>query len=446
MKITAIILTLVFVAASVGAQTRLSEQLADTAMNRIWVDARNQPGIPPKWTYDQGVVLKGIEQVWYATGDGKYFRHIQTGMDYWIDEKGNHKDYQLDEYNIDHVTPGRAMLTLYRVTGNEKYKKIADLLMSQLKTHPGTTEGGFWHKKIYPNQMWLDGLYMGEPFYAEYSMITGEDNWNDIANQFVWMETHARDSKTGLLYHGWDESKQQRWADKTTGRSPHFWGRAMGWYAMALVDTLDYFPKDNPRRNELIAILNREAAAIESVQDKTTGVWWQVLDKPGEKGNYMEASAGVMFVYALAKGVRLGYLPAKYSRVAQKGWDGAKKQFIKVNSQGGTDLEGTVAVSGLGGNPYRDGSYEYYIGEKTRTNDPKGLGAAIQAAVEMEKAETLNFGRGTNVLLDDFFNHETKKDKSGRDVVWHYKWNEMPDAGFYAWGKIFESLGARTET
>ena len=175
--------------------TPLSERLADTAMNRIWVDARNQPGIPPKWNYEQGVILKAIEQMWYATGDPKYFRHIQKGMDHWIDENGNHKDYHLEEYNIDHITPGTAMMTLYRVTGNEKYRKIVELLRSQLKTHPRTKEGGFWHKKIYPWQMWLDGLYMGEPFYAEYSKVFGEDNWNDIANQFVWMEKHARDDE-----------------------------------------------------------------------------------------------------------------------------------------------------------------------------------------------------------------------------------------------------------
>ncbi|MBC7900325.1 MAG: glycoside hydrolase family 88 protein, partial [Saprospiraceae bacterium] len=208
-KIFLQIIVFTILAVCATAQTKpLSEQLADTAMNRIWVDSRNQPGIPPKWTYDQGVVLKGIEAVWYATGDAKYFRHIQKGMDHWIDEKGDHKDYHLEEYNIDHITPGRAMLTLYRITGQEKYKKMADLFRSQLKTHPRTNEGGFWHKKIYPNQMWLDGLYMGEPFYAEYSSVFGEDNWSDIANQFVWMEKHARDPKTGLLYHGWDESKQ----------------------------------------------------------------------------------------------------------------------------------------------------------------------------------------------------------------------------------------------
>jgi unsaturated rhamnogalacturonyl hydrolase len=446
MKIVLPIL-IALVTLNVFTQAPVSERLADTAMNRIWVDDRNQPGIPPRWTYDQGVVLKAIEEMWYATGDPKYFRHIQKGMDYWIDADGNHKDYHLEEYNIDHVTPGQLMLTLYRATGQEKYRKIADLLRSQLKTHPRTNEGGFWHKKIYPYQMWLDGLYMGEPFYAEYSEVFGEDNWNDIANQFVWMEKHARDPKTGLLYHGWDESKQQRWANKTTGLSPHVWGRAMGWFAMGLVDTLEHFPKTNPRRTELIAILNREAAAIEKYQDAKSGVWWDIIDLPGREKNYHESSASAMFVYAIARGVREGYLPEKFMKTAIRGWEGIKREFIKTNAKGETDWEGTVSVSGLGGNPYRDGSYEYYMSEKLRTNDPKGLGPAIKAALEMEAYERGWIGRGKIVLLDDYFNHEIRKNKiSGSDETWHYKWNEMPDAGFYAWGKIFKSLGATTET
>ncbi|MEP6703170.1 MAG: DUF4350 domain-containing protein [Acidobacteriota bacterium] len=435
-------------AVSAIAQTGpISERLADTAMNRIWVDDRNQPGIPPRWTYEQGVVLKAIEQIWYATGDPKYFRHIQKGMDYWIDENGNHKDYHPGEYNIDHVTPGLGILTLYRVTGQDKYRKIADLLRSQLKTHPRTNEGGFWHKKIYPYQMWLDGLYMGEPFYAEYSEIFGEDNWNDIANQFVWMEKHTRDEKTGLLYHGWDESKQQRWADKATGHSPNVWGRAMGWYAMALVDTLDPFPKDNPRRPELIAILSRTAAAIEKYQDPKSGVWWDIVNLGGREKNYLESSGSAMFVYSIARGVRKGYLPERFMKVAIRGWAGIKREFIKTNAKGETDWEGTVSVSGLGGNPYRDGSYDYYMSEKLRTNDAKGLGPAIKAAIEMEAYERGWTGRGKTVLLDDFFNHEVRKNKvDGRDEVWHYKWNEMPDAGLFAWGTIFNSLGASTET
>ncbi|MEP6787033.1 MAG: glycoside hydrolase family 88 protein [Acidobacteriota bacterium] len=448
MKIVKILIVLcwcLLISTAAVAQTKpISEQLADTAMNRLWVDARNQPGIPPKWNYEQGVILKAIDAMWYATGDAKYFNHIQKGMDYWIDEKGNHKDYKPEEYNIDNVTPASQMLLLYRATNNLKYKSIADQFRAQLKTQPRTNEGGFWHKKIYPYQMWLDGLYMGEPFYAEYSMVFGEDNWNDIANQFVWMEKHARDEKTGLLYHGWDESKQQKWSDKTTGRSPNFWGRAMGWYAMALVDTLEYFPKDNPRRAELIAILNRTAGAIEKFQDKQSGVWWDILDKGGQKGNYHESSASADFVYALARGVREGYLPDRYMSVATKGWEGIKKEFIKVNAQGQTDWEGTVSVSGLGGNPYRDGSYDYYMTEKLRTNDAKGLGPAIRAALEMEAFERGWFARGKTILLDDYFNHEIRKGKLGTDEVFHYKMDERLDSGYSIFMNTFRTAGGKT--
>ncbi|HEX8737096.1 MAG TPA: glycoside hydrolase family 88 protein [Pyrinomonadaceae bacterium] len=420
----------------------LSRRLADTLMNRIWLEDDGTPaGIPRNWTYEQGVQLKAVEQMWYATGEAKYFNFIKAGMDFWYDKDGNLRGYDLDEYNIDHVTPGRALLTLYRVTNDEKYKKSVELIRSQLKTHPRTKEGGFWHKNIYPFQMWLDGLYMGEPFYAEYSQVFGEDNWNDIANQFVWMEKHARDSKTGLLYHGWDESRQQKWANRETGLSPHIWGRAMGWYAIALVDVLDYFPKNHPRRSELVGILNREAEAIAKYQDKD-GLWWDIVDLQGKEKNYHESSASAMFVYALAKGVRQGNLPEKYLNTAQKGWAGIRKEFIKEKADGTLDWEGTVSVSGLGGKPYRDGSYEYYMSEKLRTNDAKGLAPAVMAAIEMENLEKGRTGAGKTILLDDYFNHEVRKDGS----VWHYKWREKNHPGFYAWGKQFESYGAMLDT
>ncbi len=444
-RIAIFFLLLTTAGVGLGQTKPASEVLSDIAMNRLWLDDRNQPGIPRRWTYEQGVVLDAIRRMWFATGDAKYYRHIQKGMDYWIDENGNHKDYHLEEYNIDHITPGLAMMTMYRWTGNDKYRKMTELLRSQLKTHPRTKEGGLWHKKIYPWQMWLDGLYMAQPFYSEYSVVYGEDNWNDIANQFVWMEKHALDPKTGLHYHGWDESREQKWANKTTGQSPHFWGRAMGWYAMGLVDTLDHFPKDHPRRGELIAILNREAAAIEKYQDKASGVWWDILDLGGKEKNYLESSASAMFVYALARGVREGYLPTRYMKVAVRGWDGIKKEFIKTNAQGETNWEGTVSVSGLGGNPYRDGSYEYYMSEKLRTNDAKGLGPAIKAAIEMEDYARGWLGHRKNIVLDDHFNREMRKSKlTGKDESWHYKWEETNDPGFYAWGRIFESLGSQT--
>ena len=371
------------------AQTKpVSQRAAATAMTALWRDpAKKETGYPTKWTYEHGLVLKAIERVWENTRDKQYLDFIQRNIDHFVNDDGSIRTYSVDEYNIDHILPGRALLFLYKTTRQEKYKNAAALLRSQLKTHPRTSDGGFWHKKIYPSQMWLDGLFMGEPFYAEYATTFNDPAaFDDIAKQFILMERHSRDDKTGLLYHGWDESKQQRWANPQTGRSPNFWGRAMGWYAMALVETLDYFPQNHPQRKELIAILNRLVQAVTKVQDPRSGLWYQVVDKGNEKGNYLEASASCMFVYAIAKGVRNGYLPARHLKVANKGWSGILKQFIRTDANGQLNLEGTVSVSGLGGNPYRDGSYEYYLSEKVVTNDPKGIGALILAATEMEIA------------------------------------------------------------
>jgi unsaturated rhamnogalacturonyl hydrolase len=452
MKIKTVLFLILLVAGfhvPVHAQTAsLSERMAATAMAKLWRDAaKNETGKPAKWTYELGVLLKGIEGVWYNTGDGRYFRHIQENLDHFVSDDGSIRTYKPDEYNIDHVLLGRNLLTLYKVTGKEKYRKAASLLREQLKTHPRTSEGGFWHKKIYPSQMWLDGLYMGEPFYAEYAAAFDEPQaFDDITKQFILMERHARDDKTGLLYHGWDESRKQRWADPATGRSPNFWGRAMGWYAMALVDTLDHLPANHPQRGEMITILNRLAKSVSKYQERKSGLWYQVLDKGTEKGNYLEASASSMFVYALAKGVRQGYLPASYMQVAEKGYKGILSRFIKEDAGGQVNLEGTVSVSGLGGNPYRDGSYKYYLSEKVVTNDPKGVGAFLLASAEMETAAKRSTGQGKTVALDYYFNNEIKKDTaSGRALTWHYKWDEMPNAGFSFWGNIFRSFGVRTE-
>lgn len=409
--------------------------------------AANEPARPPRWSYEQGVLLKGIEGVWLNTGEGKYFNFIQQRTDAFVSDDGTIRTYKLDDYNIDNVLPGRNLLLLYKVTGQDKYRKAAALLREQLKTHPRTSEGGFWHKKIYPTQMWLDGLYMGEPFYAEYAATFHEEaDFDDIAKQFILMERHSRDTKTGLLYHGWDESKNQRWADPQTGRSPNFWGRAMGWYAMALVDTLDYFPPDHPQRAELLAILKRTADAIGKYQEPKSGLWYEVLDKGSEKGNYLEASASCMFVYALAKAVRQGYLPASYFKTAQKGYVGITTQFVESLPNAQVNLKGTVSVAGLGGNPYRDGSYQYYLSEKVVTNDPKGVGAFLMACNEMETAREMSSGKGKIVLLDYFFNSETKKDSTGRVMPFHYKWEEMPNSGFSLWGNVFRNYGARTES
>jgi unsaturated rhamnogalacturonyl hydrolase len=448
MKIITLFFILVFSSFMTNAQKENSyaEKMARTVMT-IWKDSMTSGnGKPAKWTYDQGVILKGIEGLWKFTGEGKYFDYIQKSMDFFVENDGAIRTYKKEDYNLDNVLCGRILLTLYKVTKNEKYYKAALTLRDQLTQQPRTNEGGFWHKKIYPNQMWLDGLYMAEPFYAEWAATFGEDSdFNDIANQFIIIEKHARDPKTGLLYHGYDESKQQAWANKTTGLSPNFWARAMGWYGMALVDALPYFPKDHPERKELIGILDKFATAVTKVQDPKSGLWWDVLNFPNKKGNYEEASASCMFVYTFAKAVRLGYLPPSYLNVAKKGYAGITKKFV-TNVHGQTKLNGTVSVSGLGGKPYRDGSYEYYIKEKVVTNDPKGVGAFLLASDEMELLPTLSAGKGKTVVLDNYFNREMRKDNFGKPEQFHYIWDEVDINGYSMFGNIFNKYGVKTNS
>ena len=446
MKLVIAIILIASVTSLSAQQDPLSQQMAATVMT-IWKDSLSTEGKPAKWTYDQGVILKGMEGLWYATGDGKYFNYIQKSMDFFVNDKGEIRGYKQDEYNIDNVLCGRNLLTLYAVTGKEKYYKAASTLREQLKNQPRTKEGGFWHKKRYPYQMWLDGLYMGEPFYAEYAKTFHDDAaFDDIANQFIWMEQHARDAKTGLLYHAWDESKEQKWANKQTGCSPNFWARAMGWYGIALVDVLEQFPQDHPKRKALIEILQRYISAVGKVQDVSTGLWWDILDKSNQPKNYQEASASCMFVYTIAKAVRLGYSNSSNIGTAKKGYAGIIKKFIKTDANGLTVLDGTVSVSGLGGEPYRDGSYDYYMSEKVVTNDPKGVGAFLLMSNEIELLPTLNIGKGKTVLLDDYYNSEKKKDITGKLMPFHYKWEEMPNSGFSYFGNVFHKYGALTKT
>ncbi|MBM3131198.1 MAG: glycosyl hydrolase family 88 [Chloroflexi bacterium] len=287
-----------------------SVRMADSTIARY-------PTLAKEWNYQWGLVLKGIEQVWRATGDDKYFAYIQSNIDGFVQPDGTIRGYRVDEYNVDRLNTGKALFALYEKTRDEKYKRALDLLRSQLDSHPRTISGGLWHKQIYPYQMWLDGIYMADAFWAQYEnqfsidncQLT-IDNFNDIARQIVLIEQHTRDEKTGLLYHAWDESKRMRWANPNNGCSPHFWGRAIGWYGMAIVDILDFLPRDHSQRDALIAILNRTCDALARAQDAASGVWWQVLDQGARPGNYLESSASSMFVYAFVKGVRRDYLPA----------------------------------------------------------------------------------------------------------------------------------------
>lgn len=349
---------------------------------------RREPRLSERWRYETGVVLCGIERLWQKCQGARCWEYLKENMDAFVTPDGAIRTYRLDEYNLDQIDQGKLLFPLFSRTHDERYKRAAFLLRDQLKTQPRTSAGGFWHKQIYPHQMWLDGIYMASPFYAEFGKTFGEPSiFEDAARQIILIEEHTRDPKTGLLYHGWDESKTQRWANPETGCSPHFWGRAMGWYGMALVDVLDHFPLDHPQRPAILVILQRLADAIVSVQDDATGLWYQVLDLADKPGNYLEASGSSMFVYTLAKGARLGYLSAKYREAALNGYAGILKQFIEVDAQELVNVRGICGVAGLGGNPYRDGSYEYYVREPVVTNDHKGIGAFLLASVEIEQAQ-----------------------------------------------------------
>ncbi|WKL49481.1 glycoside hydrolase family 88 protein [Flavobacterium pectinovorum] len=369
----------------ISKDLKWSERMALSIMKRALIAWQVDNNEKTKWDYKIGLLMTSFEKLHKKTNNPVYADYIKGYAETVINSSGEILNYKLEDYNIDNINAGKMLFDLYSRTKDNRYLTALQTLRKQLETHPRTNSGGFWHKKIYPYQMWLDGLYMGAPFYAQYTATfdNGKD-LDDVAKQFEQVHLHTIDKKTGLLFHAWDESKQMPWANKETGTSPNFWSRSIGWYMMALVDVLDYVPKDHPKRKELIGYLNEISTAVAKYQD-TSGLWFQVTDAGKKEGNYQEASGTEMFVYAFAKGVNKGYLPAKYKKLAEKGFDGIVKNLIKVDEDGEIHITQVCASAGLGGNPYRDGSYEYYIKEKIKIDNSHGLGPFILAAVELEK-------------------------------------------------------------
>jgi unsaturated rhamnogalacturonyl hydrolase len=341
-----------------------------------------------KWNYEQGVIMEALFHEWQLTGDSTYIRTIKKNLDHYIGEDGTIRTYRFDEYQLDNITPGKALLRMYTLTGEKKYRAAADTLRRQLREQPRTSEGGFWHKRIYPHQMWLDGMYMAEPFYCLYSTMTNDSAaFDDITKQFILCAAHCFDSTSGLYFHGWDESKTQRWANPKTGCSPSLWGRSIGWYTMGLIDALDYIPQSHPQRPALLKILNDVCRNLILMRDEQTKLWYLVVDKPGEKGNYLESSASAMFAYTFAKGVNQGYLPPEFKKRAEETFSGLLDHLVTIDASGIIHLDHVCSVAGLGGNPYRDGSLAYYAGEPQRTDDFKGYGPFLLAAIELDKSK-----------------------------------------------------------
>ena len=335
--------------------------------------------------YSQGVGTLAMLKVWKETGDDKYLDYVVEWADTLINDQGEIHLYKVETYNIDYINSGKVLFEVYRQTGNEKYRLAMDRLVDQMKMHPRTHEGVFWHKLIYQHQIWLDGLYMGSPFLAEYAVTFNRPELiDDVMNQFLVTAKRTYDEATGLYYHAFDESKRQLWANKETGQSPNFWGRSIGWWFMALVDVLDYIPEDHSQRHELIDMIRGLAEVLPRYQD-TSGLWYQVLDQGDREGNYLEASVSSMFMYSFAKAVNKGYIDNQYRTVAEKAYEGLMSRLIVKNEDGTLTLTQCCSVGGLGGNPYRDGSFEYYISEKIRDNDAKATGPFIMGCLELNK-------------------------------------------------------------
>jgi len=352
-------------------------------------------GIPAgrvKWNYTSGLELLAMMDAGEAYGRPDFYDYALRYYDTIVRPDNSVITYKTSNYNLDHICPGRPLFTIAERTGEPRFRAELDTLFVQLQEHPRNDDGGFWHKKVYPHQMWLDGLYMAEPFYAEYAVRNYSESElfanlkADIVRQFTTVAEHTYDPATELYRHACDVSREMFWCDKTTGQSAHAWGRAMGWYAMAIVETLQYLGVDATTQ-PMVDILHHIYEVLPKYADPETGMWYQVLDQPGREGNYVEATGSIMFVYAMLKGVRLGYLPAELGPEAQRLYERFVERFVKENPDGTISITDCCAVAGLGGRSMRSGKFDYYISEPIIENDCKGVGPFIWASLEYERVK-----------------------------------------------------------
>jgi unsaturated rhamnogalacturonyl hydrolase len=386
-----VVSTLLFAACGQKTTKPLSVRMAESEMIRTPVptDLDGCEG-RLKWNYTHGLELLAFMDLYDASGDERFWNYAARYADTMINAQAEIVSYKKTNYNIDHICPGRILFRMYDRTGEAKYKMAMDTLFSQLQTHPRTSDGGFWHKKVYPYQMWLDGLYMGQPFYAEYisryvDASNQQDLFEDVVHQFVTVGKHTYDAVTGVYRHGWDESRAMFWADKETGQSAHCWGRGLGWYVMGLVDALDYIPGQE-QRQALIDILKGIYEVLPKYADPQTGMWYQVLEFPEREGNYQESTASIMFVYGLLKGVKTGVFDASYRETALQWYEKFVDRFVKENLDGTISITDCCAGAGLGGSQNRSGKYDYYINETIIIeNDCKAVGPFIQASLIYEE-------------------------------------------------------------
>lgn len=352
----------------------------------LWNIESIRQGKKPSWNYIDGCMITALLCASEITGETKYADFAEKFIDYYVFDDGSIRGYSKEKFNLDDVNEGKVLFELYEKTGKEKYKKAIFLLESQLEEQPRTNTGNFWHKLIYPNQIWLDGLYMGQVFSTLFKKYFGNKDYSDVVNQFKNVRKLMFDENKKLYYHGCDCSKTAFWADKETGRSKSFWLRAIGWFCISLIDNIDYID-DEGAKAELVKIFAEAIDGISQYADSETGMYYQVVDQGGREGNYLETSGSSMIAYAMMKGARLGVIDKKYAEMGRKTFDGICKKYLSISEDGDLNLGGICLVAGLGpeDNKRRDGTFEYYISEPVVENDAKGVAPFVLCYTEVKR-------------------------------------------------------------
>lgn len=349
----------------------------------IWNIEKIKQGSKTSWNYVDGCMIKAILELYLLNKNPRYLEFADHFIDYFVQEDGSIRSYDPEEYNLDHVNAGKTLFDLYQLTGKEKYRKAIDTVYGQLTKQPRTSTGNFWHKMIYPNQIWLDGLYMAQPFYMQYEITYNQSQHvQDSFTQFLHVYDLMRDTRNGLYYHAYDDSRESFWCDKVTGLSDNFWLRALGWYAMALVDTIEIMPDTlSEEKKQLTVIYHELIDSMLPYQDDATGMWYQVVNRGGISPNYLETSGSAIFAYAIMKSVRLGLLDDSYFAHGKKAFDGICSKYL-CEKDGELQLDGICLVAGLGNDEMREGTFDYYMREPIVKNEAKGVAPLILAYVE----------------------------------------------------------------
>lgn len=357
----------------------------------VWNIEKIKSGGKSTWNYIDGCMIKAVIELYHITGNKKYLEFADSFINYFVNEDGSIQSYDPKEYNLDNVNAGKTLFDLYKLTGRKKYRKAIDTVYSQLKGQPRTSTGNFWHKMIYPNQIWMDGLYMAQPFYMQYEVeYNNKANCRDSYEQFLHVYDLMRDTRNGLYYHAYDDSREAFWCDPVTGLSDNFWLRALGWYAMALVDTMEVMPEEMAEEKARLGAVYKELIdAMLPYQDQESGMWYQVVNRGRIQPNYLETSGSAIFAYAIMKSVRLGYLDERYFAFGRKAFDGICEKYLSEEN-GELQLGGICLVAGLGNKEMREGTFDYYMREPVVKNEAKGVAPLILAYIEImmrEKAE-----------------------------------------------------------